>query len=244
KVTLQGQEVFYFLIGDPTAVCTLVVWENGKYFKEGDVIRITNGEVRLYGGKMELTAVKNSGTVKRYDQYCFKFVDSEEPNLSKYDWIEDPDSMEPKTHFIPVYGPEQTPAFPKPEQPPITPSQILPPSSQQQEQQQNRQPNLPPASSSSQGPPRKNSPHRFNSDGQRSSRRPSGYQPYRKDVTRGVNTNRSRPQELRDYDRRDYDRRDSRDGRDNRGNMNSGAGGGGRDFVHRDLDRPEDEQMS
>ncbi|CAG8705439.1 1617_t:CDS:2, partial [Ambispora leptoticha] len=239
KVTMQGQEVFYFLVGDPTAVCTLVVWENGKYFKEGDVIRITNGEVRLYAGKMELTAVKNSGTVKRYDQYCFKFVDSEEPNLSKYDWIEDPDSMEPKTHFIPVYGPDQTPAFPKSEQPP-TPSQFLPPSSQQQEQQQNRPSNLPPSSSASQGPPRRNSPHRFNSDSQRPSRRQSAYQPYRKDAMRGIITNRSRLQEPRDYDRRDYDRRDSRDNR----NMNSGVGGGRNDFVHRDLDRPEDDQMS
>ncbi|CAG8547222.1 4860_t:CDS:2 [Paraglomus brasilianum] len=84
--------VFSFLVADTTAVCTLVVWQYGECLNPGDMLRITNGEVRIYDGKMEICASKRDGTIRRYDENVMKFVETEEPNLSKFLWCEAPSS--------------------------------------------------------------------------------------------------------------------------------------------------------
>ncbi|CAG8514872.1 5523_t:CDS:2 [Scutellospora calospora] len=57
-------EIHNFLVADDTAVCTLVIWENGQYYKSGDIVQITHGETRIHEGTFELTVNKNFGKIK------------------------------------------------------------------------------------------------------------------------------------------------------------------------------------
>ncbi|KAG9303390.1 hypothetical protein G9A89_013716 [Geosiphon pyriformis] len=211
RCTQGGQEMYHFRVADHTAVCTLVVWEEGSCLKSGDVLKINNGKVRLYNGKLELTPVKNVGKVRRYDQYCLKFVENEKPNLSMFNWIKDVKDETDK-NFIAVYGPNMTPFFPK-------------------DREARQQVPLPSFSTSQRTPgamqPQRQAPigstHQLIHEAR--PRPPLRQGSSRRDSYRG-NNDRSRGDH--DYDRRDFDRSSGRDFER-------------KSFVHRDLDKPEED---
>ncbi|CAJ0867260.1 12752_t:CDS:2 [Entrophospora sp. SA101] len=60
--TNSDVEIHSFLVADETATCTLVIWDKGQHFREGDVVQIYNGDAMQY-------------------------KESEEPNMSGFLWI-------------------------------------------------------------------------------------------------------------------------------------------------------------
>ncbi|CAB4376604.1 unnamed protein product [Rhizophagus irregularis] len=87
--TQQEVELHSFLVADETAVCTLVIWENGQYYQGGDIVQITLGETRVHEESLELTVNKNFGKIKIIDWDTMYYKEDEEPNLSSYTWIQD-----------------------------------------------------------------------------------------------------------------------------------------------------------
>ncbi|CAH1762484.1 2051_t:CDS:2, partial [Entrophospora sp. SA101] len=43
--TNSDVEIHSFLVADETATCTLVIWDKGQHFREGDVVQIYNGDI-------------------------------------------------------------------------------------------------------------------------------------------------------------------------------------------------------
>ncbi|RIA95383.1 hypothetical protein C1645_734103 [Glomus cerebriforme] len=97
--TQQEVELNSFLVADETAVCTLVIWENGQYYQGGDIVQINLGETRVHEDSLELTVNKNYGKIKIIDWDTMYYKEDEEPNLSKYTWIQD--EKNPNT-YIPM----------------------------------------------------------------------------------------------------------------------------------------------
>ncbi|CAG8582808.1 15601_t:CDS:2 [Funneliformis mosseae] len=87
--TQQEVELHSFLVADETAVCTLVIWENGQHYRGGDIVQITHGETRVHEGSLELTVNKNFGKINIIDWDTMYYKEEEEPNLSSYTWILD-----------------------------------------------------------------------------------------------------------------------------------------------------------
>ncbi|GBB88489.1 hypothetical protein RclHR1_01500019 [Rhizophagus clarus] len=87
--TQQEVELHSFLVADETAVCTLVIWENGQYYQGGDIVQITLGETRVHDESLELTVNKNFGKIKIVDWDTMYYKEDEEPNLSSYTWVQD-----------------------------------------------------------------------------------------------------------------------------------------------------------
>ncbi|CAG8680475.1 7589_t:CDS:2 [Funneliformis caledonium] len=88
--TQQEVELHSFLVADETAVCTLVIWENGQHYRGGDIVQITHGETRVHEGSLELTVPINTEkkfidleTFKAYDRSLQPYIiDSTIPNGS------------------------------------------------------------------------------------------------------------------------------------------------------------------
>ncbi|KAF0426326.1 nucleic acid-binding protein [Gigaspora margarita] len=92
-------EIHNFLVADDTAVCTLVIWENGQHYNSGDIVQITHGETRIHEGTFELTVNKNFGKIKVVDWDVMPYVEEEQPNLSNLLWVQEEDNQfVPMTH--------------------------------------------------------------------------------------------------------------------------------------------------
>ncbi|CAG8563337.1 14710_t:CDS:2, partial [Acaulospora colombiana] len=95
--TMTEVELHSFLVADETAVCTLVIWENGQFFKSGDVVQINQGETRIHEETFELTVNSNFGKIRVVDWDVLPYVESESPNLSKYLWVQNDNKFTPMT---------------------------------------------------------------------------------------------------------------------------------------------------
>ncbi|CAG8612191.1 12661_t:CDS:2, partial [Acaulospora morrowiae] len=95
--TMTEVELHSFLVADETAVCTLVIWENGQFFKIGDVVQINQGETRIHEDTFELTVNSNFGKIKVVDWDVLPYVEEEVPNLSSYLWVQIDNKFMPMT---------------------------------------------------------------------------------------------------------------------------------------------------
>ncbi|RHZ87710.1 hypothetical protein Glove_31g19 [Diversispora epigaea] len=86
--TVTEVELHSFLVADETALCTLVIWENGQYFKSGDIVQINQGETRIHEDTFELTVNSNYGKIKVVDWDVLTYVENEFPNLSSFLWVQ------------------------------------------------------------------------------------------------------------------------------------------------------------
>ncbi|KAJ1959059.1 hypothetical protein IWQ62_004765 [Dispira parvispora] len=98
-VTRDGQKIYTFLVADHTGSIVMSLWGDiGKYFKVGDIVYITGGEAKLFKGSLQLTTLKY-GKAQRVGEHTKPFV--ERPNVSRYQWVNDPDKPGPLRPVIP-----------------------------------------------------------------------------------------------------------------------------------------------
>ncbi|CAG8596157.1 8089_t:CDS:2 [Diversispora eburnea] len=107
-IILQHQvELHSFLVADETALCTLVIWENGQYFKSGDIVQINQGETRIHEDTFELTVNSNFGKIKVVDWDVLTYVENEFPNLSSFLWVQTDNKY--VINFQPIVEPQSQP---------------------------------------------------------------------------------------------------------------------------------------
>ncbi|KAJ2828738.1 hypothetical protein IWW50_001231 [Coemansia erecta] len=88
--TRDGQTIHTFLVADKTGSIVMNVWGNdGKFIRNGDILRIEGAEAKLFKGFMQLTTAR-FGKLRRVgeDTMCFK----EQPNFSEMQWVTEEES--------------------------------------------------------------------------------------------------------------------------------------------------------
>ncbi|KAJ2782253.1 hypothetical protein H4R18_002397 [Coemansia javaensis] len=88
--TRDGQTIHTFLVADRTASIIMTIWGNdGKYIRNGDIIRIEGAEAKLFKGFMQLTTAR-FGKPRRVGEDTMLF--KELPNLSETQWVTEEES--------------------------------------------------------------------------------------------------------------------------------------------------------
>ncbi|KAJ2712475.1 hypothetical protein H4R19_002732 [Coemansia spiralis] len=93
--TRDGQTIHTFLVADRTASIIMNVWgDDGKFIRNGDIIRVEGAEAKLFKGFMQLTTAR-FGKLRRVGEDTMVF--KELPNVSEMQWVteEEARAMEP-----------------------------------------------------------------------------------------------------------------------------------------------------
>jgi hypothetical protein len=86
--------VITFKASDRTGSVLLDVWgETGTWIYPGDILRIINGETRLFRDKLHISPARSYGLIKRIGQDTFHF--NEMFNVSELDWTTNPERPGP-----------------------------------------------------------------------------------------------------------------------------------------------------
>ncbi|KAF9213368.1 SOSS complex subunit B1 [Podila verticillata] len=86
--TIDHQLVTSWWVADKTGSINLTFWgEDVKYLRPGDIVRVINGEAKLYKGNLQV-ATSKFGSYKKIGEDTFPF--SEVPKWSEYQWVQDP----------------------------------------------------------------------------------------------------------------------------------------------------------
>ncbi|KAJ2608732.1 hypothetical protein H4S08_004333 [Coemansia sp. RSA 1365] len=96
--TRDGQTIHTFLVADKTASIIMNVWGNdGKFIRNGDIIRIEGAEAKLFKGFMQLTTAR-FGKLKRVGEDTMLF--REAPNVSEMQWVTEEESRSISTEDV------------------------------------------------------------------------------------------------------------------------------------------------
>ncbi|KAJ2800726.1 hypothetical protein H4R20_003950 [Coemansia guatemalensis] len=88
--TRDGQTIHTFLVADKSASIIMNIWGNdGKFIRNGDIIRIEGAEAKLFKGFMQLTTAR-FGKLKRVGEDTMLF--RETPNVSEMQWVTEEES--------------------------------------------------------------------------------------------------------------------------------------------------------
>ncbi|KAJ1667133.1 hypothetical protein IW140_001613 [Coemansia sp. RSA 1813] len=83
--TRDGQTIYNFLVADKTGSIIMNIWgDDGRYIRNGDIIRIEGAEARLFKGFLQLTTAR-FGKLKRVGEDTMEF--KEQPNISEMQWV-------------------------------------------------------------------------------------------------------------------------------------------------------------
>ncbi|KAI9598905.1 hypothetical protein BDF19DRAFT_109805 [Syncephalis fuscata] len=95
----DGKVLNTFWVADRTGSVVLDIWgEPGTMVRVGDILRITNGEAKLFREKLHLAPARSYGRVRRIGQDTFHF--NETYNVSAFDWTTNPDRPGPMVSSI------------------------------------------------------------------------------------------------------------------------------------------------
>eukprot|EP00241_Pyramimonas_parkeae_P021192 CAMPEP_0114326578 /NCGR_PEP_ID=MMETSP0059-20121206/29796_1 /TAXON_ID=36894 /ORGANISM="Pyramimonas parkeae, Strain CCMP726" /LENGTH=133 /DNA_ID=CAMNT_0001455555 /DNA_START=155 /DNA_END=556 /DNA_ORIENTATION=- len=88
-----------------TPICfALVAWgAEVENFHAGDIIRLTNGYFTLHKQSLFLKAGRR-GNLERVGEFCMLFTET--PNLSRVQWVSDPNTKQMAPVLEPVMGPQ------------------------------------------------------------------------------------------------------------------------------------------
>ncbi|KAJ2743848.1 hypothetical protein GGI20_003425 [Coemansia sp. BCRC 34301] len=90
KTTRESQTIYTFLVADKTGSIIMNIWGNdGKYIRNGDIVRIEGAEAKLFKGFLQLTTAK-FGKLKRVGEDTMLF--KEQPNYSELMWVTEAES--------------------------------------------------------------------------------------------------------------------------------------------------------
>ncbi|KAJ2726998.1 hypothetical protein GGI07_000115 [Coemansia sp. Benny D115] len=83
--TRDGQTIHTFLVADRTASIIMNIWgQDGKYIRNGDIIRIEGAESKLFKGFLQLTTAR-FGKIRRVGEDTMLY--REHPNVSEMMWV-------------------------------------------------------------------------------------------------------------------------------------------------------------
>ncbi|KAF9336815.1 hypothetical protein BG006_007326 [Podila minutissima] len=86
--TIDHQLVTSWWVADKTGSINLTFWgEDVKFLRSGDIVRVLNGEAKLYKGNLQV-ATSKFGSYKKIGEDTFPFT--EVPKWSEYQWVQDP----------------------------------------------------------------------------------------------------------------------------------------------------------
>ncbi|GBG78382.1 hypothetical protein CBR_g26410 [Chara braunii] len=98
KVSEGAPKLCTALVADSTAAVHLQLWGSEiDAFKPGDIVRLTNGIFSFHKTNLVLRAGKK-GHLEKIGEFCMLFT--EHPNMSRLQWIQDPNSRQ----MIPQMG--------------------------------------------------------------------------------------------------------------------------------------------
>ncbi|KAJ2823204.1 hypothetical protein FBU31_004363 [Coemansia sp. 'formosensis'] len=87
---VTGQTIHTFLVADRSGSIIMNIWgDDGKYIRNGDIIRIEGAEAKLFKGFLQLTPAK-FGKFKRVGEDTMLF--KEQPNVSEVMWVTEEES--------------------------------------------------------------------------------------------------------------------------------------------------------
>ncbi|KAJ1671634.1 hypothetical protein GGF44_000775 [Coemansia sp. RSA 1694] len=90
KTTRENQMIYTFLVADRSGSIIMNIWgDDGKYIRNGDIIRIEGAEAKLFKGFLQLTTAK-FGKFKRVGEDTMLF--KEQPNFSDLMWVTEAES--------------------------------------------------------------------------------------------------------------------------------------------------------
>ncbi|KAJ2557753.1 hypothetical protein EV175_001155 [Coemansia sp. RSA 1933] len=93
--TRDGQTIYNFLVADKTGSILMNIWgDDGRYIRNGDIIRIEGAEARLFKGFLQLTTAR-FGKLKRVGEDTMEF--KEQPNISELQWVTEQESKTMQT---------------------------------------------------------------------------------------------------------------------------------------------------
>ncbi|KAJ1899752.1 hypothetical protein LPJ81_004078 [Coemansia sp. IMI 209127] len=88
--TRDGQTIYNFLVADKTGSILMNIWgDDGRYIRNGDILRIEGAEARLFKGFLQLTTAR-FGKLKRVGEDTMEF--KEQPNISELQWVTEQES--------------------------------------------------------------------------------------------------------------------------------------------------------
>ncbi|KAI9475015.1 hypothetical protein LPJ78_002856 [Coemansia sp. RSA 989] len=88
--TRDGQTIHTFLVADKTGSIIMNIWGNdGKFIRNGDILRIEGAEAKLFKGFMQLTTAR-FGKLKRVGEDTMIY--KEQPNVSEMQWVTEEES--------------------------------------------------------------------------------------------------------------------------------------------------------
>ncbi|KAJ2314585.1 hypothetical protein H4R23_004135, partial [Coemansia sp. Cherry 401B] len=88
--TRDGQTIHTFLVADQSGSIIMNIWGNdGKFIRNGDILRIEGAEAKLFKGFMQLTTAR-FGKLHRVGEDTMVFAD--QPNVSEMQWVTEEES--------------------------------------------------------------------------------------------------------------------------------------------------------
>ncbi|KAJ1737468.1 hypothetical protein H4S06_005433 [Coemansia sp. BCRC 34490] len=95
--TRDGQMIYNFLVADKSASILMNVWgDDGRYIRNGDIIRIEGAEAKLFKGFLQLTTAR-FGKLRRVGEDTMEF--KEHPNISELQWVTEQESKAMKAEL-------------------------------------------------------------------------------------------------------------------------------------------------
>jgi len=101
---VHSTPICFALVADQTAAVNLQLWgAEVENFHAGDIIRLTNGYFTLHKQSLFLKAGRR-GNLERVGEFCMLFTET--PNLSRVQWVSDPNTKQMAPVLEPVMGPQ------------------------------------------------------------------------------------------------------------------------------------------
>jgi len=98
--------IAHALVADGTGCVDLSLWDtNAEWLQPGDIIRLRGGYSTIFKGQLILYGGRH-GSVERVGEFTMGFVES--PNMSKAQWVKDPNNPKEFIPAPPVSASEET----------------------------------------------------------------------------------------------------------------------------------------